>query len=251
LAGVVSEAGSARTELLGAAGRASSPEERRSILHRYIEPDEQDRLEKRKVPTEAHRALADLVAAGYVRLIITTNFDRPMENALREKGVEPTVVASVDALMGAGPLSHSACYILKLHGDYKDARILNTDAELTSYPPQFDALLDRIFDDYGLIVCGWSAEWDHALRAAFFRAPNRRYSTFWAARGEPGDGAKELINHRRARVVPIADANAFFRQIREMIETLEQTRRRDYQLRPAVRCRLDHRQPLLPSSAFL
>ncbi len=105
---------------------ASSPEERRSILHSYIEPNEEDRIEKRKVPTEAHHALADLVAAGYVRLIVTTNFDRLMENALREKGIEPTVVASVDALTGAEPLTHSACYILKLHGDYKDARILNT-----------------------------------------------------------------------------------------------------------------------------
>ena len=51
-----------------------------------------------------------------------------MENALREEGVEPTVVASADALAGAGPIAHTACYVLKLHGDYKDARILNTDA---------------------------------------------------------------------------------------------------------------------------
>jgi hypothetical protein len=204
-----------------------SPEERRSILHSYIEPNEQDRLEKRKVPTEAHRSLADLVVTGHIRLIITTNFDRLMENALRERGVEPTVVSSPDALQGAEPLTHSACYILKLHGDYKDVRILNTDAELTSYPAQYDVLLDRILDEYGLIVCGWSAEWDHALRAAFLRAPNRRYSVFWAARGEPGDGAKDLINHRRARVVPIGDANSFFVGIRELVETLEQTRRKD------------------------
>jgi hypothetical protein len=136
-------------------------------------------------------------------------------------------VSSPDALQGAEPLTHSACYILKLHGDHKDVRILNTDAELTSYPAQYDALLDRVLDEYGLIVCGWSAEWDHALRAAFLRAPNRRYSVFWAARGEPGDGAKDLINHRRARVVPIGDANSFFVGIRELVETLEQTRRKD------------------------
>jgi hypothetical protein len=53
-----------------------------------------------------------------------------MENALREAGVEPTIVSSVDALSGAEPLTHSTCYLLKLHGDYKDARILNTDEEL-------------------------------------------------------------------------------------------------------------------------
>jgi hypothetical protein len=206
---------------------ASSPEERRSILHSYIEPTKEDRDENLKVPTDAHYAIADLVVGGYIRLIVTTNFDRLMENALRERGIEPTVVASVDALSGAEPIAHSSCYILKLHGDYKDARILNTDAELTSYFQPYDTLLDRIFDEYGLIVCGWSAEWDHALRAAFLRAPNRRYSVFWAARGELGDGAKELADQRRARIIPITDANSFFKGLRELVETLSQSQRQD------------------------
>jgi hypothetical protein len=39
---------------------ASSPEERRSILHSYIEPTEEDRAKGRKVPTTAHNAIADL-----------------------------------------------------------------------------------------------------------------------------------------------------------------------------------------------
>jgi hypothetical protein len=53
---------------------ASSREERRSILHRYIEPSEEDRQEGRKVPTAAHRAIAELVQGGYIRVIVTTNF---------------------------------------------------------------------------------------------------------------------------------------------------------------------------------
>jgi hypothetical protein len=206
---------------------ASSPEERRSILHSYIEPTEQDRNEGRKVPTAAHHAIADLVRGGYIRVIITTNFDRLMENALRERGIEPTIVSSIDALGGAEPITHSACYILKLHGDYKDARILNTEDELSSYSPKYDALLDRILDEHGLIVCGWSGEWDHALRAAFLRAPNRRYSTFWAARGSLGNGAQELIAHRRARVIPINDADSFFNALCQRVETLEQSQRQN------------------------
>jgi hypothetical protein len=206
---------------------ASSPEERRAILHRYIEPSEDDRQEGRKVPTAAHRAIAELVQGGYIRVIVTTNFDRLMESALRERGVEPTVVASVDALAGAEPLTHTACYILKLHGDYKDARILNTESELSGYPPQYDTLLDRIIDEHGMIVCGWSGEWDHALRAAFLRAPNRRYSMFWAARGGPGDGAQQLIEHRKARVIPITDANTFFKSLQQRVVTLEQSQRQN------------------------
>ena len=206
---------------------AVSPDERRAILHSYIDPSDEDRQEGRKRPTKAHGAIADMVRDGHIKVIVTTNFDRLLENALRERGVEPTVVASVDALKGAEPLTHSACYLLKLHGDYKDSRILNTDEELSGYPTEYDQLLDRIFDEFGLIVAGWSGAWDEALRKALLRAPNRRYPTFWAVRGEIGDGAAELIEHRRATTVAITDADAFFTSLRERVETLTQTRRRN------------------------
>jgi SIR2-like domain len=206
---------------------ASSPDERRSILHSYIEPTDEDREEGRKIPTAAHRAIAELVRAGYIRVIITTNFDRVIENALREVGVEPTIVASVDALQGAEPITHSTCYILKLHGDYKDARILNTDQELSGYPPEYDRLLDRIFDEFGLIICGWSGEWDHALRAAVLRMPNRRYPVYWAARGQLAAGAQELVDHRSARVIAISDADGFFSALSQRVHTLEQSHRQN------------------------
>lgn len=206
---------------------ASSPDERRAILHRYIEPNEQDREEGRKIPTPAHHAIADLVRTGHVRVIVTTNFDRLMENALREQGVEPTVIASEDALSGAEPLTHSRCYLLKLHGDYKDARILNTDQELSEYPDSYNRLLDRIFDEHGLIICGWSGEWDHALRAAFLRAPNRRYPVYWGVRGPLGQGAQELSIHRGAKTIPIVGADEFFRTLQQRVETLEQSQRQN------------------------
>ncbi|MCK5745082.1 MAG: hypothetical protein KAH44_02665, partial [Oricola sp.] len=73
---------------------AASSEERRSILQSYIEPTDEEREEGLKVPTPAHHAVADLVRDGHVRVIVTTNFDRLTENALRERDVEPTIVSS-------------------------------------------------------------------------------------------------------------------------------------------------------------
>jgi hypothetical protein len=160
-------------------------------------------------------------------VIITTNFDRLLENALREKGIEPTIVSSVDALAGAEPLVHSNCFILKLHGDYKDARILNTVEELSGYSQAYGSLLDRIFDEHGLIVAGWSGEWDHALRAAILRAPNRRYSVFWTTRGQLRSGAQDLVDHRRAQLVQIEDANAFFSTLSQRVETLEKSQQQN------------------------
>ena len=205
----------------------ATADERRAILHGYIEPTGEDRAVGRKLPTKAHRAVADLVASGHLRVIITTNFDRLLENALRDRGIEPTVVSSVDALVGAEPIAHSKCYVLKIHGDYRDARILNTESELGAYPEEYDALLDRILDEYGLIISGWSGEWDHALRSALMRARNRRYSTFWSTLGTLGTGAQEIVEHRKANVIVIESSDAFFAALADRVHTLDITRQQN------------------------
>lgn len=197
---------------------AQTAEERRAILHRLIEPTPADLEEGRKTPTRAHRAIARLVRDGFLRVIVTTNFDRLMENALREVGVEPTVVKSEDDLRGATPLIHTRCFILKVHGDYLDTRLRNTEGELGAYSPALDACLDRIFDEHGLVICGWSADWDEALRAAISRAPNRRFSLFWAARGRPSETALDLIRQRGGRTIPIDDADSFFDALQQRVE---------------------------------
>jgi hypothetical protein len=196
---------------------AATPDERRSILHSYIKPTPEEQEAGKKVPTAAHRAIASLVQAGYVKVIVTTNFDRLMENALREVGVEPTVIGSDDALKGAVPLIHSRCYVVKLHGDYLDTRILNTEAELSVYSPSINTLLDRIIDEHGLIVSGWSGDWDAALRAAITRAPNRRYPMFWAARGTPSAVATDIITRRAGKVIGIDSADKFFETLARLV----------------------------------
>lgn len=201
---------------------AKTPAERQQLLRAYVEPSEEERAEGAKSPTAAHRAIAGMVAKGYIRVIITTNFDRLMETALVEAGVVPTVLSSPDQVHGAMPLIHTRCCVFKVHGDYLDTRIRNTPAELEKYPKEFDDLLDRIFDEFGLIVCGWSAEWDTALRAAVERIVSRRFSHFWAVRGEPGNAAKRLIQRRQAHVLSIADADRFFSELERLVEALEQ-----------------------------
>ena len=200
---------------------AKTPAERQQLLRGYWEPNDREREEGEKEPTAAHRAIAALAARGFIKVILTTNFDRLVETALTDKGVVPTVLSSPDQVQGALPLIHTQCCVFKVHGDYLDTRIRNTPAELDQYPPEFDQLLDRIFDEFGLIVCGWSAEWDGALRKAIYRAPSRRFSTYWSARGAPGDEAQRLIDHRKAQVIPIEDADAFFQTVQEHVESIE------------------------------
>lgn len=186
---------------------ASTPAERRAVIQGYIEPIEG---EEGRRPTKAHEAIAKLVAAGAIRVIVTTNFDRLLEAALRDIGVEPVVIAGDDAIVGATPLVHSRCTIIKLHGDYMDARIKNTEDELETYSPSMNALLDRVLDEFGLVVCGWSGDWDTALKVAIMRTPSRRYPFYWMCRGEPTALGADVIAHRQGRIVRAADADIFF-----------------------------------------
>ena len=201
---------------------ARTPSERQQLLRVYWEPNNREREEGEKQPTAAHRAIAALAAQGFIKVILTTNFDRLVETALTDEGIVPTILSSPDQVQGALPLIHTRCCVFKVNGDYLDTRIRNTPAELDQYPPEFEQLMDRIFDEFGLIVCGWSAEWDGALRKAIYRAPSRRFTTYWAVRGEPGDKARQLVSHRGAQVISIEAADAFFQSVQQNVESIEE-----------------------------
>ncbi len=196
---------------------AKTSSERSQLLRSYFEPSEEERQQNIKTPTTAHRSIAKLVKDGYVKVIVTTNFDRLLEKALDESGITPTVISTPDAVNGAPPLTHISCAIIKLHGDYLDTRIKNTSKELETYSKRMNDLLDRVFDEYGLIICGWSGEWDTALRKAIQRCNSRRFTMYWAFKDSLSDKAKELINLRKAEALKIETADLFFEELTEKV----------------------------------
>jgi hypothetical protein len=195
--------------------------ERSNFLKPYFEPTEKEKEEGKKIPTKAHRSIAKLVKYGYLRMILTLNFDRLMEEALTDEGINPHVISSVDSIKGTPPPIHSNCILFKIHGDYLDSRIRNTVEELEKYPKEYNAYLDRVFDEYGLIICGWSSKHDIALRNAMQRIKNRRYSAYWTVKSSLSQTGKELLNFIQANDVPINDADQFFSNILDNIESLE------------------------------
>ena len=199
---------------------APSQGDRRNLLSSYFEPTEQERDEGLKVPTKAHHAIAQLVADGFVKVIVTTNFDRLLEAALTNAGAEPSVVSSPSSAAGVLPITHSPCTIIKVHGDYLSPDLKNTHEELASYDSAIDRLLDEVFDQYGLIVCGWSGTWDTALRNAILRTPNRRFATYWLHRGNVSPDAQEIIRHRDAISITIQDADSAMDDLVEKVQAL-------------------------------
>ncbi len=199
---------------------AKTSSERQAMLRGYFEPTEEERNQGLKTPSKAHRAIAQLVAQGYLRVIITTNFDRMIETAISDIGITPNVISTTDQIRGALPLVHAGATIIKVNGDYLDTRLKNTEEELSGYDSEMEKLLDQVFDEYGMIVCGWSADWDVGLRNAMERCPSRRFATYWTYRSTLSEFAKRIIKHRSAESIEISDADRFFENLREKVQAL-------------------------------
>lgn len=203
---------------------AKSPADRSQLLRGYFEPTEEEREEKVKIPTEAHRAIACMVAAGHIRVILTTNFDRLMEQALAEVGVTPNVIWSLASVAGMTPLQHADCTLIKIHGDYMDLETKNTLDELSEYGPEMIAVLDQVLTEYGLIMCGWSGDWDPALRDAILRCTRHRFSTFWLRRDKLSEDAQRVADARQATEVEIRSADECFVELEEKVRSIEESR---------------------------
>lgn len=128
------------------------------------------------------------------------------------------VISTSADLAGAPPLQHMTCGIIKVHGDYIDLNIRNTEEELSKYEPELDDLLDRIFDEYGLVIAGWSSEYDHALRTAIERRKGRRYAFYWMLREEPNELQKKLIGNHGIVTIERPSADDFFEELEGALE---------------------------------
>lgn len=57
------------------------------MLKTYFEPTDDERKQGIKMPTLAHKSIANLVKQGFIKVIVATNFDRLLEKALNDIGI--------------------------------------------------------------------------------------------------------------------------------------------------------------------
>jgi hypothetical protein len=195
--------------------------ERVALMKPYFEPNEEEKENGLKEPTAAHSAIAKLAKRGYIKVILTTNFDRLLENALAKEGVVPQVINHEDDIEGATPLTHANCTIIKINGDYIDCRFFNTADELSAYSQKWEDYISNVLRDFGLITCGWSGNWDIALTHIIKKTSHQRYNSFFTYKDSYSEAFEKLCNFRKGELLKIKDANHFFTEISDYIEALE------------------------------
>lgn len=202
--------------------------ERQRLLRDYFDPPSP--AGGRIAPTPAHHALAALSAHATIKVIVTTNFDHLIEHALDQIGLSYQVLANEYAIQGMTCLVHAPLTLVKVNGDYALPGMRNTPEELATYPEALTTLLARIFDEYGLLVVGWSGDYDTALANSIYACPTRRYHTYWATLNSSlTERARRLTDQRQARLIDTTGADEFLPDLVQQIERVERraARRRE------------------------
>lgn len=183
-----------------------SKEDRRNYLEKYFIDCN---------PTIAHKVIANLVKNELIKVIVTTNFDQLLENALDDENIKFDVVSDESDLKNLKPREHSNCRILKLNGDYKKLNIRNTETELEKYSDSISKELEEIFDRYGLIVVGYSGSDKAVIEHLENRISN--YSIYWLARDKINTKIKELIKSKDGKIICRDSTDIFFKELERKI----------------------------------
>lgn len=208
----------------GLLGRLSvTVADRQGLLRRFFEPDRDDPEREPLTPSAAHRAVASMVAAGRIRIVLTLNFDHLMEAALRDAGIEPTVLATRDDFEHARPLHAQDAVVIHVHGEYLNpSSMRNTAEELSGYDPELVRLLRQISAEYGILVSGWSARWDPALRE-ILASTERPYLPMYVIDPSLPNPALTEVMRRRQGIHLAATADAGLSRMAEGVAAISDT----------------------------
>ncbi|WP_160667753.1 SIR2 family protein [Pseudarthrobacter sp. ATCC 49987] len=200
---------------------APTPWERKSILQDIFKQTEEERQSGLKEPTDAHHAIARLVADGYVKVIVTLNFDHLIEKAIRAQGIDPVILSSNASLEGMEPLHTQGCRVIHLHGEYQDpSSMLNTYDELAAYSPPRQELLEQIVREYGLIIAGWSGVYDPQVHDAIRSKYSARQTMGWFEPHEASKEAQDLIKEKKGFLLRIS-ADEGFSQLSDAVRAMK------------------------------
>lgn len=129
-------------------------------------------MSKRGSPSFGHRVLGALVSSGRTRCLFTTNFDDLVERAAMaaDELVEPArrlplTVGALDQTERAERCVRDGSWplLVKLHGDFRSERLMNTVEELQGQDERLRGVVAKALSQFGLFVVGYSGRDDSVM----------------------------------------------------------------------------------------
>ncbi|GAA5262891.1 SIR2 family protein [Methanocalculus sp. MC3] len=158
-----------------------------------------------KEPGDAHRAIAEMARRGILRAIITTNFDHCLEMALKEKGLDIQVIANDHVLQYSEPLIHcKKVRVYKPHGSLGEGKLCNTPRDLENLSPEMENELQKMFNEHGVIIIGYSGRDPDILKLISNRKCSH-YSLYWINPSKPSGEALKFFDNNQAIFIPCED----------------------------------------------
>ncbi|WP_307794491.1 SIR2 family protein [Arthrobacter cavernae] len=173
------------------------------------------------MPGKAHHTIAELVRRGAIKVILTTNFDSLIEQALDQASVPYQVLSTESAIKARKPLHHAGCTVIKLHGDYKS---LDQKTHSPNSPATGRQHRKSSTRSWKTLVCS-STDGQRtgikALVAALQGRQSRRYPLYWSTLYGLGTAAGALIEQHGAAVISDVTADDFFPDLQQRLESLD------------------------------
>jgi tetratricopeptide (TPR) repeat protein len=182
---------------------------RRSYIESIIE---------RKQPSVGYIILANLIKLGFIKTIITTNFDSLISLACSNYTDIFPVVYSLGNFASEMAVSSERPRILKIHGDFLYSRLKNTTAELEEQDQNMKKQVQKILEEYdGLIIAGYSGN-DHSVMKLIEQIPDGK-TFYWCglSENELSNRAIDLLNSKKGIFVKIEGFDELMHIVRVLI----------------------------------
>lgn len=156
-----------------------------------------------KDPGLGYTILAHILTTTRHRVVITTNFDNLVADAITIHTRDFPFVCGHESLAGYVRLALARPIVLKIHRDLLLAP-KNRPSELRGLPPDWKQTLQKIFEHYTPIVIGYDGN-DGTLMAFLEKCDQINQQFYWCHRlgSRPSDKVKNLVSKRHGCLVGI------------------------------------------------
>jgi tetratricopeptide (TPR) repeat protein len=183
---------------------------RRSYIESIIE---------KKQPSIGYIVLANLIRVGYIKTVVTTNFDSLTSIACSNYTDIFPVVYSLGNFASEMTVSSERPRILKIHGDFLFSKLKNTAEELMLLDENMKRQVNKLLEEYdGIIVIGYSGN-DNSVMSIFEEIKNGK-TIYWCdlSLDYISERARNLLKTKNGMFVKIAGFDELMQVIRILAE---------------------------------